>query len=334
MANASSSPGRIDSLQIPVSNEMIGNMSTSEISTDLQYLRHDERQAQLVLESLYPDLDSREFVLGILASSIFTAHRISNASWSISLFPQFIRLNVGRGVVLSLHEQYIYLLVTGSRFHKLNDKTRDMFSLNHGRYAFIPDVLDGLLEQEDFTAYESLRDVHSDLIERAALNRRITFWPGAHSPSVLEVLRRSGYEVPDPDYGFAPEPYTELESEEPAETPTEEGERSVVLRQHIHRERSKRTEKIRVVLREHGCLECEVCGFDFYQRYGSIGDGFAEVHHKLPINTGSRLTRLSDLAVVCANCHRMLHRPRLPQEPLELSELRSRLQSSSTSNAL
>ncbi|HYT71491.1 MAG TPA: HNH endonuclease, partial [Gemmatimonadales bacterium] len=55
---------------------------------------------------------------------------------------------------------------------------------------------------------------------------------------------------------------------------------------------------------------CEVCGFDFLHRYGSIGDGFAEVHHKVPLGRalGERKTKLNDLAVVCSNCHRMLHR--------------------------
>lgn len=58
-----------------------------------------------------------------------------------------------------------------------------------------------------------------------------------------------------------------------------------------------------------GHLACEVCSFDFEATYGELGKGFAECHHLLPLSvTGETETRLNDLAVVCANCHRMLHR--------------------------
>lgn len=44
--------------------------------------------------------------------------------------------------------------------------------------------------------------------------------------------------------------------------------------------------------------------------YGGLGQGYIECHHKTPISQMSpgQKTKLSDLALVCANCHRMLHR--------------------------
>jgi 5-methylcytosine-specific restriction enzyme A len=62
--------------------------------------------------------------------------------------------------------------------------------------------------------------------------------------------------------------------------------------------------------RDLGRLTCEVCGFDFFEVYGELGEGFAECHHLIPLSQlpGHRLTRLVDLSIVCANCHRMLHR--------------------------
>ena len=44
--------------------------------------------------------------------------------------------------------------------------------------------------------------------------------------------------------------------------------------------------------------------------YGDIGEGFIECHHLLPLSQirPNQVTKLSDLATVCANCHRMLHR--------------------------
>jgi predicted HNH restriction endonuclease len=60
-----------------------------------------------------------------------------------------------------------------------------------------------------------------------------------------------------------------------------------------------------------GRLQCEVpgCGFDFEAVYGRIGRGYAHVHHRHPLSQrrSPTRTRLSDLAVVCANCHAMIH---------------------------
>jgi 5-methylcytosine-specific restriction protein A len=72
-----------------------------------------------------------------------------------------------------------------------------------------------------------------------------------------------------------------------------------------------------------GALRCEGCGFDFAATYGELGHGFAECHHVVPLadlRAGSR-TRLSDLVILCANCHRMIHR----QGGLTIEELRTRL---------
>ncbi|MCP9491884.1 MAG: HNH endonuclease, partial [Solirubrobacteraceae bacterium MAG38_C4-C5] len=62
--------------------------------------------------------------------------------------------------------------------------------------------------------------------------------------------------------------------------------------------------------------------FDFFRRYGDCGRGFAECHHVRPLNEGGRETLIEDLAVVCANCHRMIHRSGVP---LELEALRGML---------
>lgn len=63
-------------------------------------------------------------------------------------------------------------------------------------------------------------------------------------------------------------------------------------------------------LQTSGKLECEVCGFDFFQTYGELGLGYIEAHHTTPVHElkGSRKTQASELALVCSNCHKMLHR--------------------------
>lgn len=82
------------------------------------------------------------------------------------------------------------------------------------------------------------------------------------------------------------------------------------LVEHMRRERDRRlVEAKRRAALQAGSLACEVCGFDFESTYGAIGRGFCEVHHREALaKTGATVTSLRDLAIVCSNCHRMLHR--------------------------
>ena len=86
----------------------------------------------------------------------------------------------------------------------------------------------------------------------------------------------------------------------------------ILTRIHKAREQSAtlKATKRRLVIKQAGKLECEVCGFDFQEKYGPLGEDFAECHHVIPPDAikASSNTRLTDLAIVCANCHRMLHR--------------------------
>ncbi|SHE27878.1 5-methylcytosine-specific restriction enzyme A [Lampropedia hyalina DSM 16112] len=81
---------------------------------------------------------------------------------------------------------------------------------------------------------------------------------------------------------------------------------------HLRRERSAAIVKAKkaATLKATGRLCCEVCDFDFQETYGEIGEGFCEVHHLLPLSKsdGKTRTELKDLAVVCSNCHRVIHR--------------------------
>lgn len=59
-----------------------------------------------------------------------------------------------------------------------------------------------------------------------------------------------------------------------------------------------------------GKLMCEACVFEFESFYGNIGKGYIECHHRIPLSSMklASKTTLDDLALVCSNCHRMLHR--------------------------
>ncbi|MCE5191552.1 MAG: HNH endonuclease [Actinomycetia bacterium] len=108
-----------------------------------------------------------------------------------------------------------------------------------------------------------------------------------------------------------------------AELPVEFAEGRVVLRLHASRERNQEAvrRKKADARKKNGRLACEACDFDFGQRYDIAGsEEFIECHHDVPISTymPGQVTSISDLRLVCANCHRMLHlrRPWLSVEQL------------------
>ena len=83
-------------------------------------------------------------------------------------------------------------------------------------------------------------------------------------------------------------------------------------RSHRTRERDTKIVKRAKAKRkkETGKLVCDVCSMNFEEMYGSLGEGFIEAHHTVPVREldGLRNTKLSEIALVCSNCHRMLHR--------------------------
>jgi len=105
-------------------------------------------------------------------------------------------------------------------------------------------------------------------------------------------------------------------------------EGKILTRLHQRKERNRKAveQKKKKVLQETGTLECEACGFDFFKVYGKIGYGFAECHHTVPISelVADHKTRLSDLVILCANCHRMIHKSR---PMLAVQELRAIIES-------
>lgn len=62
-------------------------------------------------------------------------------------------------------------------------------------------------------------------------------------------------------------------------------------------------------LDETGKLECEACAIDYFAIYGKAGFRVIECHHQIPLShenhTGK--TKPEDLALLCANCHRLAH---------------------------
>jgi len=85
-----------------------------------------------------------------------------------------------------------------------------------------------------------------------------------------------------------------------------EGQKKERLSTYYERKREIRSKAINI----HG-LKCIVCEFDFESTYGELGKGFIEVHHLVPISSFDdehNVDPKTDMTVLCANCHRMMHR--------------------------
>jgi hypothetical protein len=67
---------------------------------------------------------------------------------------------------------------------------------------------------------------------------------------------------------------------------------------------------------------CEGCGVDFSKVYGGKGARVLQVHHlhQLALRDVPSITKLRDLAVVCANCHALIHAD--PEHALSVKKLR------------
>ncbi len=70
---------------------------------------------------------------------------------------------------------------------------------------------------------------------------------------------------------------------------------------------------------------CEVCGLNFAKSYGAIGRNFIIAHHLEPIGArrSASVTRLEGIALVCSNCHCMLHKEAPPITPERLRAMNS-----------
>ena len=77
------------------------------------------------------------------------------------------------------------------------------------------------------------------------------------------------------------------------------------------------------MIQDTGKLVCDTCNFDFFEKYGKHGLGFIEAHHTVPVSEldGNTKTKITDLALVCSNCHRMLHRQKSTMAVAELKKM-------------
>ncbi|MDI1288745.1 MAG: HNH endonuclease [bacterium] len=83
----------------------------------------------------------------------------------------------------------------------------------------------------------------------------------------------------------------------------------LLTQSHIRRERSAGLRKALLRKRQGADLHCDVCGEAHAALPVELRSAAFEAHHIVPIATaGEGPTKLSDVALLCATCHRLLHR--------------------------
>jgi hypothetical protein len=261
--------------------------------------------------------------------SIPVIHRGENLWWACSIHPQqgstlIARINMAQTVFEVNEVQgapcfswYIRNEQLEKVFGKsLSEKTTPVRLQKGGRNQVILDILD---EKEAFELINNsvfLREIRKFNLQVAragsVANRNY------HCFALADDLL---------DFQHSNQKYPKLLDEffvEEDEMLFEEGR--IVELTHQERERNRTlTEAAKMYfIRDHKRLFCEVCGFDFEEIYGELGANFIEVHHTKPLvefAPEGELVNSGDLVMLCANCHRMIHRLASPS----LEELRKRL---------
>ena len=110
-------------------------------------------------------------------------------------------------------------------------------------------------------------------------------------------------------------------------------EGTAIVRTHVAYERDPRN-RDRVLAKHARPYKCQVCGFSF-DDYGEEYGEFIHVHHLKPLSGKSSAgrPRITDFALLCANCHAAVHWKR-GKTPLPPEQLRKQLarRSSKTSS--
>lgn len=181
-----------------------------------------------------------------------------------------------------------------------------------------------LFKPRNSTDYIDVEARIEQLLEAASSNDRARKWRDTVAASINNAATlqaaASSVHVELPYYGLSSAEASV--AFDPSETSADQAdeiienyvgtEGKVRIRIHRHKERDRKLvrlakKKFKLV---YGSLFCECCGIDFAAMYPILGADFMEAHHRVPLSKleEDTATSIDDLAMLCANCHRMVHR--------------------------
>jgi 5-methylcytosine-specific restriction endonuclease McrA len=271
--------------------------------------RYDERSVARLFERMWPDsIVSRACAIH-LTKSIQAAHQASEACWSVSMFADKVRLNVGQVEALTLRATEARFLFRGSLAQ--NPKRNVKIELRRGPYyAAVPVESGACLVPPDklISLPSTVREAHDAYIRTAAFRKSVSPFKASFSPAVLEYLEQTvGKSLPRPSYRSG--------IHDRVQSLPEEVETSAVLREgakyQVTVNAYERDPKARRLCIAKFGTKCCICGFSFGAIYGKVAKGFIHVHHLRELGKIGKeyvVNPVADLRPVCPNCHAVLHR--------------------------
>lgn len=102
-----------------------------------------------------------------------------------------------------------------------------------------------------------------------------------------------------------------------------EGDQRIITHKSIERNSTLRLLKISTFKAKNGSVFCELCGFNFQEKYLFLSQNIIEVHHIVPLAdlTEATKTQLSDLMLLCSNCHFAIHQGDAQENLAQAKEL-------------
>ena len=93
---------------------------------------------------------------------------------------------------------------------------------------------------------------------------------------------------------------------------------------------TERDAKAREECLEHYGYDCQVCGANFSDIYGKLGEDYIHDHHRDDLATSRarhKVSPIRDLVPLCPNCHAMIHKEKPAMAVDKLKQIYERRQS-------
>lgn len=272
-------------------------------------------QAERVVTSLIPDAEVRKRCLSVFLDAMIEASRHGANKWGAYYIDDRVRLLVGSLIVLTIHREGVWLALD----HRSLDESPELRRLlelsqdwvwDTGEYSEYSAVLSRngyYTPSRDLQLWSVLRGLHFAFVDRVAnkYKQLRSSSQAKHMPDLLMYLRcELKRHVPVPVY--EEDALLRLPEEIPDAAGLLEGSKRRITVNAYERNPQARRECI-----AHYGTSCVVCGFNFADFYGEVGEDFIHVHHLrqlADIGGEYEVDPITDLRPVCPNCHAVIHK--------------------------
>lgn len=274
-----------------------------------------------VVASIIPDNEFRTRYLELFLEALLEANRHGRNKWGAYCENGRVRLLVGKLIVFTIHRNGVWITLDKPLLDKCLIDQRALadcadWRWDTGRYAeyrVVPSKNGYYTPSESHAKiWPTIRELHFTYLDNVArkfaqLNSRSQ---AKHTPALLCYLHQTlNQPVPEPFYETARADFALPEEILGEESFLEGGKRQITVNAY------ERNPKARQECIAHHGTTCVVCGFNFADVYGLVGEGFIHVHHLkqlAEIGAQYEVNPVSDLHPVCPNCHAIIHRRNPP----------------------